>query len=64
RADGSAEWRATFAPLKGGIVDVRRLMDALRALGYDGWIAFEDFSTELPLAQRIRDNLAYLKRLV
>ncbi len=49
---------------EGGIVDVRRLMDALRAVGYDGWIAFEDFSTELPLAQRIRDNLAYLKRLV
>lgn len=63
RTDGSTEWRAVFAPLKSGIVDVRRLVDALRAVGYDGWIAFEDFSTELPLAQRIRDNLDYVKSL-
>ncbi|MCS7055771.1 MAG: sugar phosphate isomerase/epimerase, partial [Thermoflexales bacterium] len=63
RADGSTEWRAVFAPLKSGSVDVRRLVDALRAVGYDGWIAFEDFSTELPLAQRIRDNLNYVRSL-
>jgi len=61
RADGSTEWRASFASLKSGIVDVRRLMDALHAVGYDGWIAFEDFSTDAPLSQRIRDNLAYVK---
>jgi sugar phosphate isomerase/epimerase len=61
RADGSAEWRATFAPIKTGIVDLRRLFDALVAVGYDGWVAFEDFSTEAPLSQRIRDNLGYIK---
>lgn len=64
RADGSTEWRAVFASLKSGIVDVRRLIDALHAVGYDDWIAFEDFSTDAPLAERIRDNLAYVKRFI
>jgi sugar phosphate isomerase/epimerase len=63
RADGSTEWRAAFAALRSGIVDVRRLLEALHAVGYDGWIAFEDFSTDLSLAQRIRDNLSYVKSL-
>lgn len=64
RADGSTEWRAAFASLKSGVVDVRRLMDALHVVGYDGWIAFEDFSTDMPLAERIRDNLAYVKSFI
>lgn len=64
RDDGSTEWRASFAALKSGAVDVRRLMDALHAVGYDGWIAFEDFSTDVLLAERIRDNLAYVRRFV
>jgi sugar phosphate isomerase/epimerase len=64
RADGSTEWRAVFASLKVGSVDVRRLMDALHAVGYDASIAFEDFSTDLPLAERIRNNLGYVKSLI
>lgn len=64
RADGSIEWRATWAPITKGVVDIRKLLDALRVVGYDGWVAFEDFSTEAPLAQRIRDNLAYVKSLI
>ena len=39
------------------------LFRALRAVGYDGWVSFEDFSTEQPLRQRIRDNLAYIKQV-
>ncbi len=64
RADGSTEWRAGFAPITQGVADLRKLMDALRAVGYDGWLAFEDFSTVVPLKQRIRENLAYIKSLV
>ncbi len=64
RTDGSIEWCASFAPITQGVADVRKLMDALRAVGYDGWLAFEDFSTTVPLKQRIRDNLAYIKSLL
>jgi sugar phosphate isomerase/epimerase len=63
RADGSAEWRAEFAPLSEGIVDLPSLFRALRQVGYDGWLSLEDFSTERPLRDRLRDNLAYLRRV-
>lgn len=61
REDGSADWAATFAPLRDGQVDVRALFEALTAVGYDGWVSFEDFSTALPLDQRLRDNLTYVR---
>lgn len=61
RADGSLEWRPSFAPLRRGMVDVSGLFQALHAVGYTGWISFEDFSTETPLEERLRDNLAYAR---
>jgi len=61
RPDGTADWTGVSAPLRDGIVDVPALFRALHAVGYDGWVTFEDFSTELPLAERIRDNLTYAK---
>ena len=64
RGDGGADWAATFAPLRDGIVDVPGLFEALAAVGYDGWVSFEDFSTELPLEQRLRDNLEYVRGIV
>ncbi len=64
RADGSVEWKAGFASIAKGVVDMRRLFDALRMVGYDGWVSFEDFSTETPLQQRIRDNIDYVKSLL
>jgi sugar phosphate isomerase/epimerase len=49
--------------LSRGVVDMTALFRALRLVGYDGWASFEDFSTEQPLADRLRDNLAYVKRV-
>lgn len=62
RADGSAAWRASWAPLREGVVDLVSLFRALRQVGYDGWVSVEDFSTALPLGERLRDNLAHLKQ--
>jgi sugar phosphate isomerase/epimerase len=62
RADGSADWKGGWASLRSGIVDVPALFRALDKVGYDRWVTFEDFSTELPLAERIRDNLTYAKQ--
>src|SRR6266508_3234616 len=64
RPDGSAEWLATWAPISRGVVDMASVFQALRGVGYDGWVSFEDFSTEQPLRERIRDNLAYIKQVV
>ena len=63
RADGSTEWRAGWAPITKGIVDMAALFHALRSVGYDGWVSFEDFSGEHPLRDRLRDNLSYIKGL-
>lgn len=62
RADGNIEWRARWTPLGDGVVDFATLFRALRQVGYDGWVSVEDFSTEQPLGDRLRENLAFLRR--
>ena len=59
--DGSAVWHNEWAPLRTGQADVEAYFTALADHGYDGWMTVEDFSTELPLAERTADNLAYLR---
>ena len=62
-ADGTVRWHHAWAPLRTGTGDVEAYFTALHAYGYDGWVTVEDFSTELPLAERTRDNLAYLREV-
>ena len=64
RADGSAVWTADWASLRDGQADLPAYFDALAAVGYDGWVALEDFSTAVPLPERTRDNLRYVRELV
>ena len=64
RRDGSTRWKPEFAALTDGAVDVRALFAALAAVGYDGWVSFEDFSTTRPLFERTRENLAYARGLL
>ena len=59
--DGSIRWHDEWAPLRTGQADVEAYFGALATFGYDGWVTSEDFSTDLPLEQRTRDNLEYLR---
>ena len=59
--DGATIWENRWAPLRAGQADVEAYFTALARHGYDGWVTLEDFSTELPLAERTADNLAYVK---
>jgi sugar phosphate isomerase/epimerase len=61
RGDGSLAWQAEWAPLDAGIVNLRDLFAALRNFGYNDWVSVEDFSTERPLTDRVRENLRYLR---
>lgn len=63
RQDKSLIWKCDAAPLHKGIADIRDLFEALKAVGYDGWITVEDFSVERPLDDRLKENLAFLKRV-
>lgn len=60
-ADGTVRWSHEWATMRAGQADVDTYFAALHAFGYDGWVTSEDFSTELPLEERTRDNLAYLR---
>ncbi len=60
-ADGTVRWRHEWAPLREGVGDIGAYLRDLHDVGYDGWIVSEDFSTDVPLEQRLRDNLAYLR---
>jgi sugar phosphate isomerase/epimerase len=62
-ADGTVTWAEQWVPLRDGQADLAAYFRALRAHGYDGWVTCEDFSTAVPLADRTRDNLAYLRSL-
>ncbi len=64
QADGSLAWQCGWTGLRRGIASMTDLVRALRAVGYDDWIAFEDFSTDRPLDDRLRENLTYLKNVV
>ncbi|MBB5872657.1 sugar phosphate isomerase/epimerase [Allocatelliglobosispora scoriae] len=61
KPDGTAIWAEQWATLRDGQADVEAYFTALAQHGYDGWVTVEDFSTVLPLAERTRDNLAYLR---
>ncbi|WP_433219231.1 sugar phosphate isomerase/epimerase family protein [Dactylosporangium sp. CS-047395] len=63
-ADGTVTWKQDWATLREGQADVGAYLRALREHGYDGWVTLEDFSTAVPLRERTRDNLAYIKSLI
>ncbi len=62
--EGAVLWEPAWAPLRTGQADVAAYVRALVEHGYDGWITLEDFSTELPLEERLRDDLAYLRAVL
>ncbi len=56
-------WAWEWAPMRQGAAALERLFDALAGVGYAGWVSLEDFSTEVPLRDRVRDDLAYVREL-
>jgi len=59
----SPPWTWEWAPMRSGAAPLQRLFDGLAGVGYEGWVSLEDFSTELPLRERLRDGLAYVQEL-
>ncbi|MEV7604071.1 sugar phosphate isomerase/epimerase family protein [Paenarthrobacter sp. NPDC089322] len=59
---GGAIWASEWAPLAEGIGNVVTYFKALAEAGYDEWVTVEDFSTDVPLAERTAGNLDFLRR--
>ncbi len=55
-------WKSTSARLKEGIVEWKQVMDDLKAVGYEGYLSFEDFS-DIPTEEKLAKNIEYLKSL-
>jgi sugar phosphate isomerase/epimerase len=62
--DGTVKWESSFCPIPKGIADIRTIARSLKQVGYDGWITFEDFSTENSVEDNLVNNLAYIKAIV
>jgi sugar phosphate isomerase/epimerase len=59
--DSGTEWAEEWATLRDGQADIDAYFRALHTVEYDGWVTCEDFSTAVPLEERTKDNLAYLR---
>jgi sugar phosphate isomerase/epimerase len=62
--DKTVVWTCDWTAVHKGIADMRAFVRTLHEIGYDGWLSFEDFSTERPLEDRLRENLAFLTKVV
>ncbi|MHB0858069.1 MAG: sugar phosphate isomerase/epimerase family protein [Anaerolineae bacterium] len=60
RDTGETDWRASAATMDRGIIDMRLFMDDLRAVGYNGFCSFEDFSDSGSTPEKLRRNLEYM----
>lgn len=56
-------WKADWGPLREGAVHWPTVIADLKAIGYDGWLSFEDFSGSAPTETLLRDNIAYIQSL-
>lgn len=58
------QWKAAWGPISEGVVHWPQVISDLRAVGYDGWLSFEDFSASAPSDALLRDNMAYIRSLL
>lgn len=61
--EGTA-WRAEPCPVQEGIANWRQVIDDLKAVGYDGWLSFEDFSNSAATEELLRRNIDYIRSLL
>lgn len=64
RADGTQEWSTPWMFASEGIVNWQQVIGDLKAVGYDGTIGFEDFSSTYPTKEALQRNIAYIRSLV
>ena len=60
--NGVARWQRQMVPIKKGQADWTAVVSALKSVGYDGWLSFEDFSA-VDTRTKLADALVYLKQL-
>lgn len=60
---GSVAWKASWADMLTGQVNFEAVMQALKAVGYNGWMSFEDFNPAKPVEEKLPEDLKFLKKI-
>jgi sugar phosphate isomerase/epimerase len=63
KATGETAWQASAAGMDKGIIDFRQFTADLRAVGYEGWCSFEDFSDTGSTLDKLAHDIAYVRSL-
>lgn len=61
--DGEEKYVPDWAPFKDGYADFKKCLSALKAVGYDGYITFEDFSSSENSDQKLKHNIEFIKEI-
>jgi sugar phosphate isomerase/epimerase len=61
---GNNEWQCQWSAIEKGQVDFKKLFSALKAVGYDGYLSFEDFSNDETTDVKLKANLELIRELL
>ncbi|MFT4004848.1 MAG: sugar phosphate isomerase/epimerase family protein [Lacrimispora sp.] len=58
------KYEADWASFSDGYADFPKFFKALKAIGYDGYVTFEDFSGKESSDEKLKNNLIFIKEIV
>ena len=62
--EGKEKFNPDWAPFTDGYADFERCFKALKSVGYDGYVTFEDFSSAESSDEKLKTNINYIKGIV
>ncbi|MFC0214934.1 sugar phosphate isomerase/epimerase family protein [Paenibacillus chartarius] len=62
-AEGTIAWTSSWAPIREGVVNWKTVIDALKSVGYDGYLGVEDFSGQYDSRTMLKEFARYMHEL-
>lgn len=62
--ENTASWQVQWSSIDEGVANWQQVIDALQAIGYDGWLSMEDFSMSKPTQESLAHHIQFLKKLI
>lgn len=64
KEDGCNLWKCEWSTLRKGQVCFQEQIASLKSINYDGYLSFEDFSTEFDVCEKLKNNIEYLRSII
>ena len=61
--EGREKYAGDWAPFTDGYADFENCFQALKEVGYNGYVTFEDFSSDYSSEEKMEKDLAYIRQL-